>query len=138
MTQAEEADQLRQLREQLAKLPAADVVAEVAAQLITFAYVRLGLPREQNQQYRDLDAARVLIDAFGGLLQATEGRLGAHEPELRQALASLRLTYADQARHAQGEGQAGKPGETSPPAGGQQEGSRLHRPPSGLWVPGQP
>ena len=148
MTQAEHADhaehaaiaeQLRQLREQRAKLPASDVVAEAAAELITFASLRLGLPREQNQAYRDLDAARLLIDALGGLLQATEGRLGPHEQELRQALADLRLSFAAEV------GKEQAPGQPSPQAGDErqerqerQEGSRLHRPPSGLWVPGQP
>jgi len=120
---SEDADQIQQMREQLAAVSAGDVVAEAAAQLVTFAYLRLGLPAEQNAEYRDLDAARLLIDAFGGLLQATEGRLGAYEPELHQALSSLRLSYAELVRQQQ---------EPESPE------SRLHRPPSGLWVPGEP
>jgi hypothetical protein len=132
----EEADQIQQMREQLAKVSAGDVIAEAAAQLVTFAYLRLGLPEEQNEEYRDLDAARVLIDAFGGLLQATEGQLGAYEPELRQALASLRLSYAELVRQGQEPGQ-GPPSGAEGGEGGQEE-PRLHRPPSGLWVPGQP
>ncbi|HEX9343912.1 MAG TPA: DUF1844 domain-containing protein [Actinomycetota bacterium] len=129
----EDADQIQQMREQLTAVSAGDVVAEAAAQLVTFAYLRLGLPAEQNAEYRDLDAARLLIDAFGGLLEATEGRLGAYEPELAQALASLRLNYAELLRREQ------QPGEPPPPEGGEgEEDSRLHRPPSGLWVPGQP
>ncbi len=119
----EDADQIQQMREQLAAVSAGDVVAETAAQLVTFAYLRLGLPQEQNLEYRDLDAARLLIDAFGGLLQATEGRLGAYEPELRQALASLRLSFAEVTREVESQEAAE---------------SGLHRPPSGLWVPGEP
>src|SRR5829696_9225578 len=82
-------DQLEQLREQLASVSAGDVVAEAALSLIALAYVRLGIPPEQHERFRDLDAARLLVDALGGMLAATEGRLGAPEPSLRDALATL-------------------------------------------------
>src|SRR5512132_2414640 len=95
-------DQLEQLREQLASVSAGDVVAEAAMSLIALAYVRLGIPPEQHARYRDLDAARLLIDALGGLLSAIEGRLGAPEPSLRDALANLRLAFAEVAATAEG------------------------------------
>jgi hypothetical protein len=95
-------EQLEQLREQIASVPADAVVTETAMQLIQMAWMRLGLPPEQFARFRDLDAARLLIDAFGGLLAATEGRLGAPEPSLRQALADLRLTFAEVATTAGG------------------------------------
>ena len=118
-------EQLEQLREQLATVPAGDVVAEAAVPLVTMAYVRLGLPPEQNGRFRDLDAARLLIDALGGLLSATEGSLGAPEASLREALANLRLAYADVTTHPD------RGVEPEP------EDSGILRPPSGLWVPGQ-
>src|SRR5206468_586317 len=98
---------------------------EAAAQLVTFAYLRLGLPAEQNAEYRDLDAARLLIDAFGGLLQATEGHLGAYEPELRQALASLQLSYTELARQQREPGQGGRGGQV-----------KQHKRADGRWWPG--
>jgi hypothetical protein len=122
-------DQLEQLREQLASVPAGEVVAEAAVPLITMAQMRLGLPPEQHARFRDLDAARLLLDALGGLLAATEGRLGAPEPSLRSALANLRLAFADVSAHAED-----RPGDTPPP---EPEDSGIVRPPSGLWVPGQ-
>ena len=127
-------DQLEQLREQLASVSAGDVVAEAALSLIALAYVRLGIPPEQHERFRDLDAARLLVDALGGMLAATEGRLGAPEPSLRDALATLRMTFADVAAHLEA------PPDDSPgpaAAGPESDDSGLLRPPSGLWVPGQ-
>jgi hypothetical protein len=126
-------EQLEQLREQLASVPAGAVVAEAAMPLVTMAQMRLGLPAEQYARFRDLDAARLLIDALGGLLSATEGRLGAPEPGLRDALANLRLAFAEVAATAGGAG-PGTPPETAPQP---EEDAGILRPPSGLWVPGQ-
>jgi hypothetical protein len=124
-------DQLEQLREQLASVAAGDVVAEAALSLIALAYVRLGIPPEQHARFRDLDQARLLVDALGGLLSATEGRLGASEAGLRDALANLRMAYA---------ADAGGSASRTPPQPEPQpkdEDSGFLRPPSGLWVPGQ-
>jgi hypothetical protein len=126
-------EQLEELREQLASVSAAEVVAEASLSLIALAYVRLGIPPEQHQRFRDLDAARVLIDALGGMLSATEGRLGQAEPGLRDALARLRLAFAEVAAAPEG-APAGGP---APPPGPEPEDSGILRPPSGLWVPGQ-
>jgi Domain of unknown function (DUF1844) len=130
-------DQLEQLREQLASVSAADVVAEAALSLIALAYVRLGIPPEQHARFRDLEAARLLVDALGGMLSASEGRLGAAEPSLRDALASLRMAFADAAAHAADAGGSAPrvPPETDTEP--EPEDSGILRPPSGLWVPGQ-
>ena len=125
-------EQLEQLREQLASVPAGAVVAETAVSLVTMAQLRLGLPPEQYARFRDLDAARLLIDALGGLLAATEGRLGAPEPSLRDALANLRLAFAEVAATAEGSAPRTPPGTEPEP-----EDSGILRPPGGLWVPGQ-
>jgi Domain of unknown function (DUF1844) len=124
-------DQLEQLREQLASVAAGDVVAEAALSLIALAYVRLGIPPEQHARFRDLDQARLLVDALGGILSATEGRLGAPEAGLRDALASLRMAFAEVAAHA--EAHPDDAPEQEPPP----DDSGILRPPSGLWVPGQ-
>jgi hypothetical protein len=136
--QAAEAAAMRQLREELASSPVGDVVAQAAAHLATFAYVRLGIPPEENQRFRDLDAARVLIDALGGLVGAVRGRLGEGEGALQEALAALRMTYASMSGQQGPQGPAGAGPEPSRPAPAQppREEPRPHRP-SGLWVPGQ-
>jgi len=125
-------DQLEQLREQLASVSAGDVVAEAAMSLIALAYVRLGIPPEQHARFRDLDAARLLVDALGGMLSATEGRLGAPEPSLRDALANLRLAFAEVAATT-----GGSAPRTPPQTEPEPEDPGILRPPSGLWVPGQ-
>ncbi len=127
-------EQLEQLREQLASVPAGEVVAEAAVPLITMAQIRMGLPPEQHARVRDLESARLLVDALGGLLAATEGRLGAPEPSLRNALANLRMAFAEVAAHAEGH-PAGE--ESAPPPPAEPEDPGILRPPSGLWVPGQ-
>jgi hypothetical protein len=126
-------DQLEQLREQLASVPAGEVVAEAAVPLITMAQIRLGLPPEQHARFRDLESARLLVDALGGLLASTEGRLGAPEPSLRNALANLRMAFAEVAAHLE----AHPDDAPAPAAGPEPEDSGILRPPSGLWVPGQ-
>jgi hypothetical protein len=129
-------DQLEQLREQLASVAAGDVVAEAALSLIALAYVRLGIPPEQHARFRDLDQARLLVDALGGLLSATEGRLGDPEAGLRDALASLRMAFAEVAAHLEAHPEEDAAAPEREPAG-QPEDSGILRPPSGLWVPGQ-
>ena len=122
---------LEQMREQLASVSPGDIVAEAAVPLVTLAYVRLGLPPNENERYRDLDAARLLIDALNGLLDGVRGRLGPIEGELRKALADLQLGYAEVQRHQGAHADpSGGPPASGPPDPGQ--------PPSGLWVPGQP
>ena len=134
-------DVLDQMREQLASVSPGDIVAEAAVPLVTLAYVRLGLPPNENERYRDLEAARLLIDALAGLLDGVRGRVGEVEAELRKALADLQLGFADVQRHLAGHGGAQPP---EPPQGGEppprgpEEPPAPGRRPSGLWVPGQP
>jgi hypothetical protein len=131
-------DVLDQMREQLASVSAGDIVAEAAVPLVTLAYVRLGLPPNENERYRDLEAARLLIDALAGLLDGVRGRVGAVEVELRKALADLQLGYADVQRHLAGQGPSEPPPGGEPPPQGPEEPPAPGRRPSGLWVPGQP
>ena len=127
----EQAEAMRQLQHELASAPPIEVVAQAVAHLATLAYVRLGVPPQENQRYQDLEAARVLIDALGGLLGAVEGRLGPGAEELYEALAALHMTYAG----VTGQGGAGAPAGRGPePTPAEEERPRR---PSGLWVPGQ-
>src|SRR5262245_22857344 len=141
-------DALARMREQLMAISAGDVVAEAAMPLLTLAYARLGLPPEQHERYRDLPAARLLIDALGGMLDGVQGRLGRVEVELRDALAQVRMAYVDVARHAEAaHGPGATPEGDAEPAPARPAAEPEPRPetdeqprsrPSGLWVPGQP
>jgi hypothetical protein len=128
-------DPLEEMREQLASVSAGDVIAEASLSLVALAYVRLGVPPEEHERYRDLEAARLLIDALGGMLAAVEGRVGAAEPGLRDALARLRMAYVDVAAYVRDGEQAEETAAGPAPPGPQQEGPGIYRP-SGLWVPG--
>lgn len=128
----DQAEAMRQLQHELASAPPIEVVAQAVAHLATLAYVRLGVPPQENQRYQDLEAARVLIDALGGLLGAVEGRLGPGAEELYEALAALRMTYAS----VTGQGGAGAPPAGRGPEPTPAEEERRQRP-SGLWIPGQ-
>lgn len=132
---------------QLAALPAAALVAETAASLANLAAMRLaGGPDGDGPP--DLDGARLLIDAFAGVLEASGARLGAAEPQLRQALAQLRMAYVNARDNAPqaapdaspdaGSQGTGAPPPPSPSEPAEQDPSDLSRPRSGLWVPGQP
>jgi Domain of unknown function (DUF1844) len=137
-SEQQERDPLEEMDEQLASFSAGDVIAEASLSLVALAYVRLGVPPEQHEQYRDLEAARLLIDALGGMLAGVEGRVGAAEPGLRDALARLRMTYVEVAARVQA-GPAGPTKAEEPAAPGPQqqpEGPGVYRP-SGLWVPGR-
>lgn len=127
----DQAEAMRQLQHELASAPPIEVVAQAVAHLATLAYVRLGVPPQENQRYQDLEAARVLIDALGGMLGAVEGRLGPGAEELYEALAALRMTYASITGQQGAAAPSGRPPEPTPA-----EESRMQRP-SGLWVPGQ-
>lgn len=85
-TSQEEAE-LAQLVELMATTPAKDFIAEYAVKLWEVAAVHL------HGQPPNLIEAQLLIDAFGGMIDATEGRLGEDEPTLKEALHTIRLAY---------------------------------------------
>jgi hypothetical protein len=83
----EQAAQLQQLEEQLARTPVEVVVANHAVGL--FELGRLHLTRQPPQ----LDQARLAIDSLAALVEGLAGRLGEHEGQLKDGLAQLRLAF---------------------------------------------
>lgn len=79
--------QLEALRDQLARTPAAAVIATNCMQMFELAALHLSLEPPQ------LDQAAVAIDALGAVVEGLAGRLGDDEPTLRDALAQLRLAF---------------------------------------------
>jgi len=84
------AEELDQLREQLAATPVADILANHAVGLWQLAIVHL-VPEAQATPR--LDEARLAIDAMAALVEGLGVRLGEHEAPLRDALAQLRVAY---------------------------------------------
>jgi hypothetical protein len=98
-------EQLRQLREQLAATPVADIVANHAIGLWELALLHLS---GEEGAGPDLDEARLAIDGVAALVEGLGDRLGRHHEPLREALAQLRLAFVEISRRAgAGDGEAG-------------------------------
>jgi hypothetical protein len=91
-------EQLRQLREQLAATPVADIIANHAIGLWELALLHLS-PDEGTAP--DLDQARLAVDGVAALVEGLGDRLGRHHEPLREALAQLRLAFVEVSRRAE-------------------------------------
>lgn len=78
---------MAELQRQLAETPAADVVANHCFGLFELAALHLSLAPPQ------LGEAGTAIDALNGIVEALPGRLGQHEGQLKEGLASLKLAF---------------------------------------------
>jgi hypothetical protein len=81
------AEQLEQLRQQLAETPAAIVVANHCFGLFELAALHLSLSPPQ------IDEAQIAIDALAAIVESLEGRLGDVETQLIEGLTQLRLAF---------------------------------------------
>lgn len=81
------AAEMAEVREQLAQVPAAVVIANHAMGCYELAAIHLS-----NQPPR-FDEAQLAIDAFGALIGAVTGRLGPDEATMADALAQIRLAF---------------------------------------------
>ena len=87
LTEAEMQAQMAALRDELAKTPAAAVVANHAYGMFELAALHLSLQPPQ------LSEAQLAIDALTALIDGLPNRLGEHEAELKSALAQLKLAF---------------------------------------------
>ena len=93
----------------IAEVPALEVVSTAALHLMSAAAVHLGLA-EDLPDHRDLDEARMLIDALAGLVTASAPRMGHHHAApIRDGLRSLQLAFREASEVPDAPGQA--PGE---------------------------
>ena len=81
------AAEMAAVREQLAQVPAAQVVANHAMGCWELAAIHL------SAQPPNFAEAQVAIDAFGALTEVLTGKLGEDEATLHDALAQLRLAF---------------------------------------------
>jgi hypothetical protein len=79
--------ELAAMQEELAKTPAAVVVANHAVGLFQLAAIHL------NRQPPNLEDGKLAIDAFAALIEGLGDRLGDEAATLQQGLAQLRLAY---------------------------------------------
>jgi len=84
---AEAEEQVEALREQLARTPAEDVIANHCYGLFELGAIYLSVTPPR------LDGARLAIDALGAIVEQLGERLGEPQIQLRDALAQIRLAY---------------------------------------------
>ncbi len=90
--QAQLAEQMAAVQEELLGAPVAVVVANHAVGLFQLAALHL------NQRPPDLEEGRLAVDAMAALVEGLSGRLGDQEAPLKEALAQLRMAYVSLTR----------------------------------------
>jgi Domain of unknown function (DUF1844) len=85
--QAELAEQMAAVQQELLGTPVSVVIANHAVGLFQLAALHL------NQRPPDLEEGRLAVDAMGALVEGLSGRLGDQEAPLKEALAQLRMAY---------------------------------------------
>lgn len=85
--EAAEMEELIALQEELAKAPAADVIANHCFGLFQLAALHL------SQVPPRLSDAQLAIDALGAVVDALRGRLGPEEQTLADGLAQIRIAF---------------------------------------------
>lgn len=81
------AQEMDEVRRQLASVPAAVVVANHAMGMYELAAIHL------SSQPPAFAEAQVAIDGMTAIVESLQGRLGENEPTLRDALSQLRMAY---------------------------------------------
>lgn len=90
----EKISQREVLRRFVNKMPVKDLAMNMMTNLITTAYVKMGLPEEQNKQYKDLEQAKQAIDCLDGLLGAADFLSEEEASAFKQTSANLKMAYA--------------------------------------------
>jgi hypothetical protein len=135
-----EAELRAALEEEMKRLRVDDVLLQSVVSLINLGIRRLGVA-EGTEDERDLEQARVAIDAVRSLMGVLEEAAPAQLPAIRDGLSRLQMAYVQAGGGGAGVGgidrggapeaeppepEPGKPGEAGP---AQRSGR--------LWVPGQ-
>ncbi|MBU4173363.1 MAG: DUF1844 domain-containing protein [Actinobacteria bacterium] len=85
----------KRIEEAMEKITVADVVLDMIVSLSSLAYQRMGIPKEVNEKYRDMEQAQLAIDSIDALLEV----LGRSLPEdalkpLSGTLDNLKMNFA--------------------------------------------
>lgn len=128
----EQEQMLRQMEEQMRNVRVEDLLVQSVVSILNLAARRI-----VKEDERDLAQARVGIDAVSALVDMLEPEA---QHEIKNALSQVKMLYAqhvgetaagDAPPSASG---GGADSEAGPGAG---EAGGIHKPPPGLWVPGQ-
>jgi hypothetical protein len=107
--EADEQEAMRRLQEEIGRLSVTDHLLLMMHSLSSLAVDRLGLTPE-SASHKDLDQARLAIDAFRALLGVLEGKQPADEITAhRSALSQLQMAYVGALGPAANAGSADTP-----------------------------
>jgi len=109
------------LKEQLKRLRVIDVVYDMMVQLVQFGYQKLGLT-EETRELRNLDDARVAVEALRRLIEVAEGEDDTDMESLRATLAQLQLSFARAAQEGSGAREPESGERAQPDRGGAEQG----------------
>jgi hypothetical protein len=123
----EQEQMLRQMEDEMRRVRVQDLVAQSVVSIINLSYRRIA-----KEDERDLEQARVGIEAVRGLVDVLEEDA---RHEIRNALSQLQMLYAQQAGAA-APGAAPEGGEAPAPGAEPPGPASGAKPPPRLWTPG--
>jgi hypothetical protein len=94
LSEEELAERMDALREQLAKTPVDQIVAQTAYQFFEIGALHLSVIPPQ------LDQAKLAIDALGALVDGLGERLGEAAPTLKDGLTNIRMAFVEVSKNA--------------------------------------
>lgn len=90
---------LKRLQEEMDKLTVPELMGQMAANLATVGFRHLGLPSEENAQYKDLNQSRLAIDGLDAFIKLLEKEISEEEVQvLKTALSNLQLLYVKESQ----------------------------------------
>lgn len=85
----------KRVEEALKRLTVADIVIEMVINLSSLAYQKMGIPKDVNAEYKDMEQARLAIDCIDAIVRILSERLPAERVQpLTGTLDNLKLNYA--------------------------------------------
>ncbi|NLV72765.1 MAG: hypothetical protein GXY46_09245 [Actinobacteria bacterium] len=108
---AEDAEMMRRLQEEIRNLPVSEHILYMMHSLSTLAVGRMGVAPD-TAEMKDLDQARMAIDAFRALMAIVEPARAAEEMTAhRSMLSQLQLAYVNSLEKREAEPSAGEASE---------------------------
>lgn len=84
---------IKEIREEFARLTVKDFLSQTVLTLSTLAYQKMGVP-DASAPYKDLDQAKLAIDACASLLKTLEPGLEPKERDaLREVLSKVQIEF---------------------------------------------
>ena len=89
---------VNQIREEFAKLTVKDFLSQTLFTLSTLAYQKMGVPAA-NELIKDLDQAKLAIDAYSNLYECLKPQLeNTEQDSFKQILSRLQLDYVNMSK----------------------------------------